>query len=111
MFGLSPLRAGPASRMKDLYDIWMLSRIYEFTGDRLPRAIAATFARRKTAIPVDPPDTLTPAFAEDQAKQRQWDAFVANVGGQHASLAEVLKDLAEFLMPHAHEARLLDAPE
>jgi hypothetical protein len=96
------------SRMKDLYDIWMLSKTHEFTGDRLPRAIAATFARRKTAIPVDPPDTLTPAFAEDQAKQRQWDAFLANIGAQHVSLAEVLEDLAKFLMPRANEARLLN---
>jgi predicted nucleotidyltransferase component of viral defense system len=39
------------SRMKDLYDIWVLSRTYEFKGDALARALAATFARRKTHIP------------------------------------------------------------
>ena len=42
------------SRMKDLYDIWVLSRNFEFKGDKLPRAIAATFARRKTEIPKEP---------------------------------------------------------
>ena len=35
------------SRMKDLYDIWMLSREHEFKGAGLAQAIAATFARRK----------------------------------------------------------------
>ena len=43
------------SRMKDFYDIWMLSRTHEFKGDALARAIAATFARRKTDIPTEPP--------------------------------------------------------
>ena len=42
---------GANSRMKDFYDIWLLSRVYEFTGESLGRAIAATFARRKTPIP------------------------------------------------------------
>lgn len=30
------------SRMKDFYDIWVLSKSYSFDDDRLPRAIAAT---------------------------------------------------------------------
>jgi hypothetical protein len=46
------------SRMKDLYDIWLLSRAYEFKGDRLARAIDATFKRRKTDIPRERPDAL-----------------------------------------------------
>jgi predicted nucleotidyltransferase component of viral defense system len=57
------------SRMKDLYDIWVLSRNFEFKDDALARAIAATFARRKTEIPVELPDALTTAFAEDPGKQ------------------------------------------
>lgn len=53
------------SRMKDFYDIWILSRSFAFDDDRLARAIAATFARRGTVIPAEPPDALTPAFAAD----------------------------------------------
>ena len=45
------------SRMKDFYDVWVLSRASEFTDDRLARAIAATFARRNTEIPSE---LLTP---------------------------------------------------
>ena len=93
------------SRMKDFYDIWMLARSYDFEGDRLARAVAATFARRKTEIPSDRPDALTPAFAEDRTKQSQWAAFLKDVAVTPASLAEVIEDLAAFLMPHAAEAR------
>lgn len=93
------------SRMKDFYDVWMLARSYDFEGDRLARAVAATFARRKTEIPADRPDALTPAFAEDPTKQQQWTAFFKDVAVTPASLAEVIEDLAAFLMPHAEEAR------
>jgi predicted nucleotidyltransferase component of viral defense system len=89
------------SRMKDFYDIWLLSRTYEFEGDALARAIAATFARRKTSIPVDPPYALTRAFADDRAKQQQWMSFAEAIGAELPTLAEIVEDLAGFLMPHA----------
>ena len=93
------------SRMKDFYDIWILSKSFDFAGDRLARAIAATFARRETAVPVDLPDALTPAFANDEQKQRQWNAFVRDVSANPGSFEDVVTSLAEFLMPHAIQAR------
>lgn len=95
------------SRMKDFYDIWVLSRTFEFKDDKLPRAIAATFARRKTEIPRDPPDALTSAFAEDPRKVQQWDSFVEDVAYQPGTLTDVIKNLSGFLMPHATTARTL----
>lgn len=95
------------SRMKDFYDIWVLSRSYEFRGDALARAIAATFVRRKTDIPGGCPDALSPAFAADGAKQEQWAAFVKDVAVQPGGLTEVADSLARFLMPHIVEARKL----
>ena len=99
------------SRMKDYYDIWMLSRTYEFADDRLARAIAATFARRQTEIPSEPPDALTSTFAEDPTKLRQWAAFATDIAAQPGYLAAVIADLATFLMPHAAEARTLAASD
>ena len=96
------------SRMKDLYDIWLLSRTYEFKGDALARAIAATFTRRKTPIPVDLPFALTRAFADDRAKQQQWSSFVESIGGELPLLADVVGDLAAFLMPQAVAALKLE---
>jgi hypothetical protein len=92
------------SRMKDFYDIWLLARSFEYEGDALARAIAATFARRATEIPTGRPDALTRAFAEDPLKQRQWEAFVSDVAFQPGPLVEVVEALAEFLMPHAAAA-------
>jgi predicted nucleotidyltransferase component of viral defense system len=93
------------SRMKDFYDVWILARAYEFTGDSLARAIAATFARRNTPTPIDPPHGLTRAFADDPAKRQQWTSFAEGMDAEVPSLAEVIDDLAEFLMPHAAKAR------
>jgi Nucleotidyl transferase AbiEii toxin, Type IV TA system len=93
------------SRMKDFYDVWLLSRAYEFNGESLPRAIAATFIRRKTHIPEALPDALTPAFADDPAKQQQWASFVEAIDAEPISLAQVVGDLADFLMLHAGAAR------
>jgi hypothetical protein len=93
------------TRMKDFYDIWALARSYEFTDERLARAIAATFARRGTAVPIEPPDALTRAFAEQPGKLEQWAEFVTEVGGERPSLIAVIDQLAEFLMPHAAAAR------
>lgn len=92
------------SRMKDFYDIWLLSRSFTFDDDRLSRAIAATFARRGTPIPQEPPDALTTAFAEDAQKQRQWRAFVGDVAHDPGDLETVIRHLAAFLMPQAASA-------
>jgi predicted nucleotidyltransferase component of viral defense system len=93
------------TRLKDFYDIWVLARAYEFNDDRLPRAISATFARRKTAIPTDRPDALTSAFANDPTKIQQWTAFIQDVAIDPGPLPDVTEALAAFLMPHAASAK------
>jgi len=65
----------------------------------------ATFARRKTPIPTEPPDALTPAFATDEQKQRQWDAFKRDLALDPGPLADVVAALHAFLMPAAKAAR------
>jgi len=93
------------SRMKDDYDLWVLSQSFDFDRSRLATAISATFARRKTAIPIEIPDALTPAFGEDARKQRQWETFTRDVAMDSGSLRDVVTALAAFLMPAATSAR------
>jgi predicted nucleotidyltransferase component of viral defense system len=95
------------TRLKDFYDIWGLSRTYEFKDDRLPRAIRATFDRRKTQIPTERPDALSEAFANDPTKIQQWTAFIRDVAIDPGPLNGVVETLAAFLMPHAEKARNL----
>lgn len=92
------------SRMKDFYDIWILSRSFDFSDDPLARAIAATFERRETPIPTALPDALTDAFARNEQKQRQWRAFVEGVAHNTGNLTDIIPEIATFLMPHARAA-------
>jgi predicted nucleotidyltransferase component of viral defense system len=93
------------SRMKDFYDVWVLSRSHSFDADRLSRAIAATFERRGTAIPISAPVALTQDFANDVGKQQQWTAFVRNLRAEVPPLSQVVTDLESFLMPYAQDAK------
>ena len=56
------------TRMKDFHDVWFLTQRFQLDGPTLCRAIEATFARRKTPLPVWP-DPLSNAFARDATKQ------------------------------------------
>lgn len=58
------------SRMKDYYDILLLSRHFAFEGARLARAIRETFARRATIVS-ESIVGWTNAFAEEAGKQTQ----------------------------------------
>jgi predicted nucleotidyltransferase component of viral defense system len=87
------------SRMKDFYDIWLLIGTHDLAPERLARAISATFVRRRTPIPAEVPDALSPEFALDEAKRRQWAAFVEGLAVEPGSLEDVVRDLREFLMP------------
>ncbi|MBI4455125.1 MAG: nucleotidyl transferase AbiEii/AbiGii toxin family protein [Acidobacteria bacterium] len=64
------------SRMRDFFDIWFLSRHFEFFGTRLCSAIQATFDQRKTPLRAQTPLALTAAFYEDPDKQRQWQGLL-----------------------------------
>jgi predicted nucleotidyltransferase component of viral defense system len=88
------------SRMKDFADIWFLARHFDFDGELLVRAIAATFERRQTEMQAEPL-ALTQAFAEIQAKQTQWKAFLRRTSVEElpADLSRVVADIGAFLLP------------
>ena len=94
------------SRMKDFYDIWILSRTLAFSGPALSRAIRSTFDRRQTSVPVIPPVALTAKFHSQPVHVRQWAAFVRRIGEPALAndFSQVVTDLAEFLMPVAKAA-------
>jgi len=88
------------SRMKDFYDLWVLSKQFPFDGASLSAAIAATFERRGTAIPSGVPTALTDRFAGDHIKQTQWAAFLIRNGLTDSApdLPSVIRDLRAFLL-------------
>ncbi len=88
------------SRMKDFFDIWLLSQNYEFNGAVLANAIAKTFEQRG---PVIAPDAicLTPDFAQHPSKAIQWKAFLRNgrLVKVPAEFTEVTDRVRRFLQP------------
>ncbi|MGH7285634.1 MAG: nucleotidyl transferase AbiEii/AbiGii toxin family protein [Polyangiaceae bacterium] len=89
------------SRMKDFFDIWFLSQTFDFDGAVLADAIKSTFATRKAELPNAVPLALTDAFARDEAKQRQWKAFVTRIGADtnDSSFEDLLSTISTFLWP------------
>lgn len=94
------------SRMKDFFDLWVLSRDFAFDGAVLVRAITATFQRRRSMPPKEPPLALTGEFGSDPTKVKQWEAFVrkGKFKAETAKLAEVIAFLETFLMPPSRAA-------
>ncbi len=86
------------SRMKDFYDIWLLSRQFDFDGAKLVEAVGLTFERRGTALPAE-----IEAFTEPfiVAKRTQWAAFRKKLGQDHvpASFGEIVAQVDRFLSP------------
>ena len=81
------------SRMKDFYDLAVIARRSELDGATLAAALAATFARRQTALPSERPLALTSQFSQDPAKRRQWQAFL----NKHRITAGSLTDTVGLL--------------
>lgn len=87
------------SRMKDFFDLWILSRHTEFEGETIRQAIRATFDRRKTELPPDVPFGLTDDFARDAQKQTQWQAFLGKNRLEALELEVLVAALRDFLLP------------
>jgi hypothetical protein len=90
------------SRMKDFYDVWLLASQFAFDGKLLAKAIAATFANRKTGIDVEP-IAFTTDFTEQSSTLAQWSAFRSRLPNPVCpeKLSEVVTFLSEFLLPIA----------
>ena len=90
------------SRMKDFYDIWVLSRQFEFDGPTLVEAIEKTFSHRGTTITPEP-TAFSLAFASEPSKVTQWQAFLRKSKLQDApsDLSLVVQAIAAFLGPPA----------
>jgi hypothetical protein len=87
------------SRMKDFFDLAVIARRTELDGATLAAAIAATFARRRTALPMERPLALTRQFSEDHAKLRQWQAFLNKNRIVADSLGDTVALLDDLLWP------------
>jgi len=90
------------SRLRDFYDIWLLSRSQSFAGDKIAAAIGATFAHRRTALPSDTPPGLTEEFSASAEARTRWNSFLTGKGvDAPADLVYVCDVIASFITPPA----------
>lgn len=89
------------SRLKDFFDIWLLSECFNFDFPILKQAVERTFSRRKTILPNALPIALTEEFFADAMKLSQWNAFLRkiNPAKRPDTLADTAHGIARLLQP------------
>jgi hypothetical protein len=92
------------SRMKDFYDIWLLSRHYKFETEDIAQAIVATFSNKETVVQND----IT-AFSKEFAdlKQIMWQAFIKRLKLENVpvNFTDIVNEIRIFLKPAIKIAR------
>jgi predicted nucleotidyltransferase component of viral defense system len=88
------------SRMKDFFDIWVLSQKYRFGGQSLQEAIVATCRRRKTPIN-SKAEIFSREFVNRFNKQIQWSAFLRKgpMGEVPEEFSIIMEGIRDFLLP------------
>ena len=88
------------SRIKDFYDIYMLSISQNFKSDTLKKAIELTFLKRKTILPENP-TIFESEFHNNKEKQQQWMAFLRKTKIKEITynFNEVMERITKLLKP------------
>lgn len=86
------------SRMKDFYDVWLLSRQFAFELEKLAEATKRTLKQRGTEL-AEPIDAFSQAFVS--SRQPLWSAFRKRLKQEHLpeSFAEITAEVEAFMSP------------
>ena len=85
-------------RMKDFYDIYYLSRTFDFDGLKLQTAIQETLQNRGTAYEKDSFDRIL-ALADDEDMQTKWRYFMKTLGNPEILFSAVMDGIQLFVQP------------
>ena len=83
-------------RMKDFYDIYYLSRIFDFEGAKLQAAIFENLQRRGTPYDRNSFKRVV-ALAEDEDMQKRWKYFLKNIKDDTLEFSAVIAEIQTFL--------------
>ena len=85
------------TRAKDFYDLALIARVAIVDGDRLVRAIRATFSNRGRILPTAWPAVLD-EVANDAAHVQRYRQFLAQAGrGESADLRQAIAGIRAFM--------------
>lgn len=85
-----------SSRMKDYYDIYYIANKFNFDGMVLTEALKKTFANREHSFSVEQFEQVI-GFADDDAMQKKWKAFVRKIDAKTDDYSTVLNTIKAFL--------------
>ena len=85
-----------SSRMKDYYDIYYIANKFNFDGMVLTEALKKTFANREHSFSVEQFEQVI-GFADDDAMQKKWKAFVRKIDAKTDDYSMVLNTIKAFL--------------
>lgn len=85
-----------SSRMKDYYDIYYIANKFDFDGKVLTEALKKTFSNREHSFTVEQFEQVI-GFADDDAMQKKWKAFVRKIDAKTDDYSTVLKTIKAFL--------------
>ena len=85
-------------RMKDFYDIYYLSRTFDFEGIKLQTAIQETLRNRGTVYEKDSFERVL-ELVNDKDMHIKWRYFLKTLGNPEISFDEVIGGIKEFLLP------------
>lgn len=86
------------SRMKDFYDIYYLSNMFDFDGRKLQEAIFETLQNRGTTYSRDSLDKIK-AFANDAQMISKWNLYLHTIKMPEIEFKTVIESLYTFLEP------------
>ena len=85
-------------RMKDFYDIYYLSRKFDFDGLKLQTAIQKTLRNRGTAYEKDSFQRVL-ALRDDGDMHTKWRYFLRTLGSPEMAFSSVIGGIETFLLP------------
>ena len=85
-------------RMKDFYDIYYLSRRFDFDGEKLQTAVFETLQCRGTPYEWDSFQRVV-ALAENEDMQKRWKYFLKSIKDNTLDFSAVIERIQLFLEP------------
>lgn len=85
-------------RMKDFYDIYYLSRTFDFEGAKVQTAIFETLQHRGTTYDKDSFDRIV-SLVDDIDIQKRWKYFLKNIKDDTLEFSTVINTIKLFLEP------------
>ena len=89
------------SRVKDYFDIWLISESFDLEEVVLRQAIERTFNRRQLVLPQTMPKALSTDYSSIPVRQNQWNALVRGMVGVNLpeSFDVAVSQIVDFLTP------------